>query len=494
MPAPSVRSKDSVQQRLRDHKRQWNASYKDLSQRLKALKDGLNGRGNAKVGLPPSNIKEPMPTEIGSYLSQIAGEFQTIVGDAESIIAEQAQYAQTRRRKKPKAPAVSLQAPQENSAAPPTTPQAPPAVEENLARLGAAEHGLEKQGSNKLSRFWQYLTGIFSMKEFNRQRVGLLSQAADLYYSLIDLENNVLSMGVDSIPNTVASYKKFKYNYSSFVGTFNGVRAAMEQKAEQAGVQKPEEVQEETIEPESEEIEETVKPKPTPEPAGIIAPLAKIKSDLHLLFNANLGKQQVQDLFDMLKEYEEETDDRMKAMWADRVKSNYEELVKHLANEAQKRFGPANVRSIQDIINLVKQNKKATYISDNLIKTSHNALTRAMKRRLVKMRTSNKTAPVRLQLDDIISNMKTTIKSIMDNLEKDLSVEELVIFIESLNEDSDRLKQPLHVLNTFFMKDFFTKKEKQKSQPGRNGFTGDEEMMDYVLQRKLKRELSEDLT
>jgi hypothetical protein len=43
--------------------------------------------------------------------------------------------------------------------------------------------------------------------------------------------------------------------------------------------------------------------------------------------------------------------------------------------------------------------------------------------------------------------------------EKDLSIQELNIFLEKLDEDRDRLKRPLHVLNVFFMKDFFTKKE-----------------------------------
>jgi len=502
MPAPKVRSKDNAQQRLRDRKRQWNSTYKDFSQKLKAFKDGMNGRGNAKVGLPPSNIKEPMPHEIGSYLSELAGEFQTIVGDAQTIIAEQAQYAKTRRRRRPKAPGQP--GPQQPSAAPEAAPapaEAPPAVAENLARLGAIEYDLKKEASNKLTRFWQYITAIFSSKQYNRQRVGLLSQAADLYYSLMDLENKILSMNMSDIPRTVGVFKDVKYNLNSFVGTFQGVQKMMEEKAEEAGVKKPNEVEKGEKKPlvpsvQEEQVQFPVEPS---SPVGMPPDLAKIKNDVHLLFNASLGKQQVQDLFEMLREYEDEDDKSMRSMWADRIKSNFEELVKHLTNEVQKRYGPAaaSVRSVQDIVNLVRQNKKAEYISDYMEKTAHNRLTRALKRRLVKMRTSNKTAPVRLQIDEIIDSMKTTVKNIMNVLERDLSMEELIKHIESLEEDKSKLERPIHVLNIFYMKDFFAKdkKKKPKKMKGQETpFSKEDELVDYVLQRKLKRELSGDLT
>lgn len=506
MPAPKVRSKDNAQQRLRDRKRQWNSTYRDFSQKLKAFKDGMNGRGNAKVGLPPSNIKEPMPAEIGSYLSQLAGEFQTIVGDAENIIAEQSQYARTRRRRKPKTPGMpSPQQPSGASESPAAPIEAPPAVAENLAHLGATEYDLEKEASNKLTRFWQYLTAIFSGKQYNRQRVGLLSQAADVYYSLLDFENKILSMSISDIPRTVGVSKDVIYDINSFVGTFQGVQRMMENKAEEAGVKKPGKDEEKgnkdkNAPPTQPGIQS--QPQLPPEaaaPVGMPADLAKIKNDVHLLFNASLGKQQVQELMEMIREYQEEDDKGMKSMWADRIKSNFEELVKHLANEVQKKYGPAaaSVRSVQDIISLVRQNKKAEYISDYMEKTAHNRLTRALKRRLVKMRTSNKTAPVRLQIIDILDSMKTTIKNIMNVLEKDLSMEELVKHIESLEEEKEKLTRPLHVLNIFYMKDFFAKdkKKKPKKMKGREvPVSKEEELVDYVLQRKLKRELSGDLT
>jgi len=497
MPAPKVRSKDSAQQRLRDHKRQWNSIYKDFSQKLKALKDGMNGRGNAKLGLPPSNIKEPMPAEIGSYLSQLAGEFQTIVGEAESIISEQGQYAKTRRRRKPKGPA---QAP--NPAAQPSTPPvAAPAspegggVVETLSRLG-----MEKEGSNKITRFWQYVTSIFSSKEFNRQRIGLLSQAADLYYSLLDLENNVLSVSIGSIPQAVGKYKNVKYNLDTLAGTYKGAKAMVERKAEEAGVEKPKDEKDPEDKPNAPAVTAPQeKPKSEPAKSNLNGNLAKIKTDMHLLFNANLAKPQVGEMNTLFQKYESETDPEVQSMFADQIVTYYNETVRALANSAQKKYGPVNVRTIQDIVDLVKKNqpKTAETISDYMVRESHNAISRGLKRKLVKLRSSNKTAPVRLQIDEILDSMKTTVKKLMDNLEKDLSLEELNVLMKSLEEDKDNLKRPMHVLNVFFMQDFFSKnkkkKEKSKGKRPESETTGDdEEMMDYILKRKLKRELSED--
>ncbi len=245
MPAPKAKSKDPRQQQLRDQKQEWNHNYSYFSQRLKAYKDGLNGRGNSKAGLPPSSIKEPLPGEIGSFLNCLAGEFQSIVSGAESVIANQAQYSKTRRRRKPKEP-------KQLSNAPPTQPtaeQAPAApaqdqIAKTLSRLGEYEIATKKEASNKLSRFWQYLSAIFSRKEYNRQRVGLLSQSADLYYSLLDLENDVLSLSISNVPNTIAKYKKFKYNFDTFVGTFRGVEAMIERQAEKNGIKNPEKKEE----------------------------------------------------------------------------------------------------------------------------------------------------------------------------------------------------------------------------------------------------------
>src|ERR1019366_1207591 len=103
MPQPANnKPKDPKQMMLRQHKREWSDATSALIANIIAFKRGLNGRGDAKVGLPPSNIKEPLPGEIGSFLNQLTTEFQKIVADAEGIISEQEQYAHKKRQPKPK--------------------------------------------------------------------------------------------------------------------------------------------------------------------------------------------------------------------------------------------------------------------------------------------------------------------------------------------------------------------------------------------------------
>lgn len=492
MPAQKVRSKDNYQQNLRDNKRKWNFSYKDFSQKLKAFKDSINGRGNAKSGLPPTNIKEPLPAEVGSFLSQLAGDFQTIVSGAERIIAEQAQYARNRRRKKPKEPALT-------PTPIPDQPGEANKVVETLSRIGEKKYNLEKEASNKITRFFQYISSIFSGKDFNKQRVGLLRQSADLYYSLLDLENDVLSLSISKIPNTISKYKQFKYNFDSFIGTFKGVEEMVERKAKQNGVSKPDMYS---------NVPDGYTPAPNPINTNIEnkqeiindqryvshPDLDKIKNTVHLLFNANLAKKYVVGLFDLFTKYDEEEDPDTKSMFADQIKEVYKNLPRFIAEEVQKKYGPSSkINNMNDIINIIKNNKTAESISDYMIKTSHNFISRYLKKKLVKSIPFNKTAPVRLEISGVIDDIKKIIKKIMDNLEKQLSVQEVNILIEKLQEDVGVMKRPLHVLNVFYMKQFFSNKEKnQKKQKGKSPLN-EQELMDYVLQRKLKRELSEDL-
>lgn len=221
-PSAPNKQKDPVQTGLRNHKRQWNATYKDVSQKLKAFKNGLNGKGDAKFSVPPSDIKSPFPTEIGSFLDGLAGEFQSLLADAHTIIQEQDRYSKTRRKRKPKG-AQPPKAPEQ--AAPPAPPQPgaatePNAVVDTLSRLGANyDDMLEVYSSNKLTRLWQYMGPPFRRKQFNKQRLALLSLSADLYYSIMDFENEILSLKLNSIPKSLSKYQASRSTFDAIKAT-----------------------------------------------------------------------------------------------------------------------------------------------------------------------------------------------------------------------------------------------------------------------------------
>lgn len=90
--------KDPKSQNLRSRKKQWNALVSGVIHILIGAKQGVNGRGNAELGLPPSNIKDPLPKEVVGILSDLATEFQKIIQEAKGIVEEQENYSQTRRQ------------------------------------------------------------------------------------------------------------------------------------------------------------------------------------------------------------------------------------------------------------------------------------------------------------------------------------------------------------------------------------------------------------
>lgn len=505
---PQGKSKDPNQQRLRDHKREWSDSTSALIAKIIAFKRGLNGRGDAKVGLPPSSIKEALPTEVGSLLNQLATDFQKIVADAESIIAEQDNYSKTRRRRRPKgAPGVT---------APSVEPSASPLAEEpdkdkivdTLSRIGSqSDYYLEAVASNKLTRIWQYITSIFSRKEFSKQRIGLLSQSADLLNSLEEFENAILSIRIDSIPAAIGKYKDFKYVFNAFDGTYSGVVDLI---ARKSGIKIPEKnekkpeadnslnkpadkpkevVNDSTVNPVT-PVDNKPKEKTSPQ-------ISKIKQDIHSIFNANLAKDEVINLGKMIEEHDNEEDPHMKPMWEERIQDSYKDLLTNIANEVQKKYGPAQIKNLQDILNHIKKNKTALEISESeFIKVAHNAITRSLKRNLLKTLKFNKTSVVRLQISELIDDTYKIINQIMDSLEKDLSVEEINGLLEKMKENMEGIKKPLHVLNVFYMKEFFAKRERNK-QVGRKNQPAepiDDPMYDSALKRKLRRDIYEDIS
>jgi hypothetical protein len=490
--APKGKSKDQNQEKLRANKRAWSDATSALIANIIAFKRGLNGRGDAKVGLPPSNIKEPLPGEIGSFLNQLSGEFQKIVADAESIISEQEQYSRTRRKKQPK---QQKQAPMaQNTTQQPvkeeTVAPAQPDIDNTLSRLGSASiEELEKIASSKLTRLWQYMTAIFSTKDFNRQRLGLMSRSVDLYRGLLDVENDILNLKISSIPEAVSKYRKFRDDFNILTGIFQGV---MEMVANKAGI-KP--ANEEKIEEQPKEKQQATQQSPIEEQQEVVNEvpqtdneIERIKKDLHLIFNAGLGGTVVMPLNNAIDEYNKETDTNVQSLMKDRIIEAYKNLIRSIVNDVQKKYGPATINNLQDIITLIRKNKTtASLMDEDLIKFAHNSITRYLKKQLVKAIPFNETANIRLEVVSNIDSMKKILKRLINTFHDDLSIHEAKILIEQLDKEIKAAKRPIHILNTFYMRDLFSKNKNIKHPPGSN-----DEMFDTLMKRKVKKDLLED--
>ncbi len=162
------RSDDPNQEQLRTHKQNWNGEVSELISKLIAFKRGINGRGDAQSGLPPSTIKEKLPSEVSSYLNEVSSSASVVLNEAMHIINEQESYAMNRRR--------------------------------SAERLNE----LEKIASWWGSRLWAHVPfvgGLKGLPKAPRQaRLQLINFAAGAVKKLLEIENIIGSKKPDSIP------------------------------------------------------------------------------------------------------------------------------------------------------------------------------------------------------------------------------------------------------------------------------------------------------
>lgn len=139
--------KDPVQKHLRDMKKTWYNETSTLIAQLIAFKRGVSGRGDQQAGLPPSNIKDPLPDEVIRYLEEMNRRYQEVSSKAAEIIKTQEQYSKNRRKS-------------------------------NKEIISTA--------SNRFTRFFAWITQYpwFRNDEITKIRI-------DLLYSLSDFENRI---------------------------------------------------------------------------------------------------------------------------------------------------------------------------------------------------------------------------------------------------------------------------------------------------------------
>lgn len=177
-------SEDPVQEALRQHKAEWNKDTSLLIAQLIAFKKGLNGRGESRVGLPPSTIKNPLPNEIVQYLAQLTDRYNSLISDAHSIIEEQKDYSNNRKKS-----------------------------QKELTNTSEFKYDIIKNASWWGSRAWTYAKNqyvnpkywIFTDEDI-KNRMTMLKVSQDLVNHLENIENFLVSK---SIPNAVYEFNKY---------------------------------------------------------------------------------------------------------------------------------------------------------------------------------------------------------------------------------------------------------------------------------------------
>lgn len=194
-----AKSSDPDQQKLRDEKSKFNKQLKLLVAHFQGLKNGISGRGSAKMGIPPSNIKDPLPGQVGSLLSEISSLYVSVIEQTKSIIEAQNYYSSHRR--KPKEHSVS------------SLPEQPKAV----ASLPPPQ--LTSEASWAGSRLFARLSLLRKLTLAERRvRLDMLGSLVDLSKGLKSLEKEIVDYkNPESVPSFIRNASRLSSDYISVV-------------------------------------------------------------------------------------------------------------------------------------------------------------------------------------------------------------------------------------------------------------------------------------
>lgn len=74
---------DPLKEALKLKKKNWNNESKEFMKKIKSLRRGLSS----------SKLKEPIPSQVASFISELSGSFQNLTNSALQIIEEQRNYS-----------------------------------------------------------------------------------------------------------------------------------------------------------------------------------------------------------------------------------------------------------------------------------------------------------------------------------------------------------------------------------------------------------------
>lgn len=471
-------SQDPKQQELRNRKKVWNGAYKHFSQGLKAFKDSLNGKGKV-----PSKIQDALPTQLGSMLDGLSQEFEQLVGGAREVFDDQAGYSKNRRKKKPKQPKPLQQTPspiQTEEVAPPQEK-----VVQQLSQLGSTEtFDLEALGTNRFSRSWQYLKSMFYRDEIKKQRVSLLRMCADLFYSLRNLQNEVLTIDIKNTPNLVQSYQSARYSFSSVDKTIVRLKELMVRgKAKEQVKEQPIKTEQgqasktKSVEP---RVQQTASPAPgqtvlQQSPPTTTEIVRRIMNEASGLAKNNQGMplsgaivELAQKFFVVPFENHQE-----KHAIRNRLQEMRKEMIALLEQERT-----------------VKQPATADIDEPAIIKEGHNVLTRFLKRQLTKLRPGNETASLRIDISNSIDEAEKELRVVMDSLHDTVDIKVLEEGIDKLTTIIENIGKPLKVILSLYERDIMKDPENRQKFRGRNQSISGDPSIDLLLKRRIRNDLS----
>ncbi len=509
MPKAKKKSADPVQQALRDHKAEWKESQKDFIAQVQGLKNGLNGRGDSRFGIPPSNIKDPLPGEVGALLGALSSQFQALVGGASSIISEQNSYSSNRRKKQEKKLQQKKPAsPAQQADQPPTQavePAKDTAVDSFLGNVAMSEEDfITKYGSNRLSRGLQYMLALKSRDEETKKRTGLLSATADIYKEFLDLENMILSAKMESIPESIVQFQLIYGNLESLKDSLmegqsvkpgsNTSTPGSDQPGPGAGPgpnRRPESDKEKFQELQNNPPPASKKSKLPPKQI-IDTVLLNLRKDMTLIIQSSLPfKQEAKNINKLITEFARAQENGKEDLVADilnQIERDSRALKMAVSTNVQNEPNPNKRKAIEDMLAKDGITSSADWSAAGMTKLSHMRLTRYLKRKLLGLRSSNKTVYHRLKIANSVDSIKKTLQVMMDSLEgKNIDTKGLMEHLGLLSTSCQEIKEKLTILNRMY--------EAYRHKHSRNKKTKmpSDHIMDTLYQNELRRNIKRNI-
>lgn len=180
-------SSDPKQQTLRDLKKQWQKEMRTFIAQNIALKRGISGVGDARAGIPPSKIKDPLPNEVPIYIDEMVTRFNSLIEIAKRIVDVQEEYSRTRRKSR-----------------------------KEMEGIASVDDVLQKVASNKLTRLWAIWTQMPWGRghQETRAKLALMSSLAELKDQVNDIEFILAGTNKQSVPQAF-------FSFIQFIGLFN---------------------------------------------------------------------------------------------------------------------------------------------------------------------------------------------------------------------------------------------------------------------------------
>lgn len=431
-----ARSQDGLQEHLRQRKQVWNEECSAFIARLNAFKPhlisfkrGLNGRGDNKAGLPVSDIKNPLPNEVGSYLGGVSSEFKelssifsALATEANGIIQEQAQYA-ARRRKSQK-------------------------------HSDDQQNTMIVEGSNALSRFWAHLSSMFSTgNPLTQQRLSMLGLSHKLFQNLIKFEDLVLDKGLSNIPQVLNSYFLVNNNVKALslsMQKFLASQPKLDNKTEPIKKDQPD----------NNPIAKNI-PDIQISEVNDLTPPEKLKENVVVMSNIGLDKEEIRPFLHLFHTWRKETDYNKKNLIEDRVRDVYQELISLLRSKFEKNIGqslPTNL-TLSDLVEIYKKSETVKY---SIEKCGSNYLSRLFRKYKQQFGKKDPSTSLRLEIYNYIKDTKKNVDELMNLLEdKNINATSLHSKMSQIEELIIKMGEPLKLLNVLH-KDTYYEKDTRK--------------------------------